>query len=361
MRLFLCVSALGALFALAVPAGEAATLIGPGSDYCSNGNFDSVGGERLNVSQIATNLSAGWYNVNDFSYACTVAGGVTPFLAVGTPGSSYTTVWVGATDTAAATGVKTASYGVASQGFQVTAGQNVYAGFYTSDGARVDFVEGSGLTDHNSGGPFTSLAIGDTLSFSNPNLPRTYAYGVDVTKGAHVAATVTADDSYSLYVSTSDSVLGTLIGNGSGWETAETLDFVVPMNQKLYLHVVGANGGEGLAGVIAQLKLSSYIFLETDSTLLVSDTNWAGNTTGYSDALSAASDCGAYGVGPWNTTPGASTFDSSAHWIWAGANPRPAGDTAYLSTSFTIVPEPGMLSLFVCGLLSLLAYAWRRR
>ncbi len=359
MRTITCLLVIVSMLAFASVAS--AVSIGPGSGYCNGGMADGVG-ERLNISQMYTNLSAGWYSVGNFSYASTSAiGDVTPFLAVGTPGSSYTTVWVGSTVTAGATGVKTTSYDVATQSFQLSSGQNVYAGFYTANGGRVDFVESGSLTDHDNGftGPTTA---GNTVTdFSNPNLLRTYAFGVNATQAAQVTATVTADDSYSLYVSTSDSVLGTLIGNGSGWETAETLDFVVPMNQKLYLHVVGANGGEGLAGVIAQLKLSSYKFLETDSTLLVSDTKWVGNTTGYSDTLSAASDLGAYGVGPWNTTPGASTFDSSAHWIWAGANPRPADDTAYLSTSFTIIPEPGMLSLFVCGLLSLLAYAWRRR
>jgi hypothetical protein len=158
------------------------TVIGPG--FFSNTNAD--GGDRLNIDTgHPLTISAGTYNVDDFSFNGTAATGtVTPFLVRLTGSHTYQTVWVGGAVNDAIGGVSVDPTG----GFTLGASDTLYAGFYTSGGGFVAFsgVGGTGspasfgLTDHDSSftGPTTA---GDTIGgFSNPDLTRQYSFSIGV-------------------------------------------------------------------------------------------------------------------------------------------------------------------------------------
>ena len=183
-----------------------------------------------------------------------------------------------------------------------------------------------------------------------------HQYGVSnefVADTATVKVRVTADDSYKLLVTGIPDLPGCQMGEAGGWGTYEDWQFEVPIGQTMYLHIIGENGSVSPSGIIAQLE-AEFALAETGSLKLCTDATWQGNLTDYGDAMVAVTDLGAYGVGPWGTTPGAEAFDSDAHWIWLGSGNRPAGETVYLTVAFTVTPEPTTALLLVGGLAALL-------
>ena len=188
-----------------------------------------------------------------------------------------------------------------------------------------------------------------------------HQYGVTnelIAETATIKVRATADDSYQLLVSGIPGVRGGVMGSAGDWTNYEDWTFEVPIGQPLILQVIAANGGVSPSGFIAQLE-SEMPLAETGSTLLYTDALlWGGNLTGLGGPMGAVTDLGAYGVGPWGTVPGVGAFDPDAHWIWLGGGNRPAGEVAFLSTQFTVLPEPTTALLLIGGLAAL---ARRRR
>jgi hypothetical protein len=162
------------LLAAAAASAFAANL-GPG--ISSTTGADS--GERLNVDQTFTlSLAAGTYSVTDFSYFSTAAsGGSVPFISSSSVANSYDLVWIGAP----LTGTLNATMSINPAGyFTLAAPATVYGGFYNTAGGRVAFnTVGGQSVDHD--GVFTVPRGGiATTDFSNPDLGRTYAFGISV-------------------------------------------------------------------------------------------------------------------------------------------------------------------------------------
>jgi PEP-CTERM motif len=160
-----------------------------------------------------------------------------------------------------------------------------------------------------------------------------------------------------LYISTSDAVLGTLVGTGNNWQVTYSLNATLTPGVTNYLHIVATDSGAP-AGFLGEFALSdnSFQFANGTQNLLTSTADWNVSTTGFGGSYATGIDLGANGVGPWGTRP---NIDANAHWIW---EPVACGScTVFFETAITsnvsATPEPGTPVLLAAGL----ALLWRRR
>jgi hypothetical protein len=173
-------------------AGASGAQVGPGIDI-PNETIDTVNtGGRINVDQgNPLNLPAGTYLITTFSYDAGTTGDVTPFLAVSANGSDptdlYTAVAVGQTvNVVTPLTDQTVPFG-GSATFTLNAPRVVYAGIASSLQNPV-FLDNNtpGLnTDHEGTmAPSYDVAVGGQVppdgAFSNVNLPRSYAFSINV-------------------------------------------------------------------------------------------------------------------------------------------------------------------------------------
>jgi hypothetical protein len=200
-----------------------------------------------------------------------------------------------------------------------------------------------------------------------------------------LSGSFTADNYIYVYLSTSASQLGTLIGSGGSWSSTF---YVTPTSLNAgttyYLNVEAINGDSGsysAGGFIGDFSLSGgAIFSNGSSELLTSGSGWLG---GYNDSNNSFAQQpwvqptgsvlveGANGVGPWGTVSGVS---AAADWIWSADLRSDNGSTAPgnqcasctvdFQTSFSTaaaVPEPASALLFAGGVAGLAALRARRK
>jgi hypothetical protein len=204
---------------------------------------------------------------------------------------------------------------------------------------------------------------------------------------------LTADNAFALYVSSSDSTLGTRIftdlgGTAGQWATPFSGSFGLSGNAPDYVHVIGFNytlsnglwtspgtingGGDNPNAFIGSLNISGsgYVFAANGSTSLITAPGmWSGimvpppspdipiagpfsSNPGWLTPNGPVADYGMNGVGPWGTVGG---IDPTAHWIWSIPD---NGEYADFSTEIIRqgsqfgppTPLPGALPLFAGGL-----------
>lgn len=190
-----------------------------------------------------------------------------------------------------------------------------------------------------------------------------------------ISGTVTVDNAFYLYISTSDSTLGTLLTSGNNWGSPMAFGpLTLTPGTTYYLHIEGIDygGPNGLLGEIT-LSDSSFQFANGTQTLLTDTTNWRGiyNNTNSDPTMVQAwvqpngtvSSYGLNGVPPWGTFSGIS---SNAAWIWPTDSTTCQYCTVDFSTTITYngpssaVPEPSSLMLLASGGLGLLGTIRRR-
>ncbi len=198
--------------------------------------------------------------------------------------------------------------------------------------------------------------------------------------------TLTADNAFQAYLSTSASSLGTLIASGSDWSTSYSFaNVALAAGQTYFLNIEAYNAsgaGTNPGGLIGTLTLSDagFHFANDTQSLQTGAAGWAG---GYNAAGSVAGAwsqsggsvvaLGANGSLPWGTRAG---IDPGAQWIWpADQQSSPQTPTAWggecvdcevnFQTVITPVasapvPEPASFAVFAVAVTGL-GVALRRR
>lgn len=173
------VVALGIALALST-AAHAAT-IGAGTAIPHDAVDTAGANPRTNVGESFTlTLDPGIYYVDDWEYAAGQTGLVTPFVATSTGTNAYNVEAVGDEVNVTSTGIDSADFGN-SNTFIVSSTTTFYAGITNSSGQNPIYLDnGAGTTDHDSS-PDPITAIDQSVTgFSNANLPRTYAFALNV-------------------------------------------------------------------------------------------------------------------------------------------------------------------------------------
>lgn len=183
-----------------------------------------------------------------------------------------------------------------------------------------------------------------------------------------LTGTMTADNLYTVYISTDDTIAGTAFGSNSHWPSNHTYSTNLTAASSYYLHVFAQDTG-GPQMFIGEFNLDDalYAFANGTQTLLTNDTDWQGNSTGFGDAYTGIADLGADGTGPWGWRSG---IDDNARYIWTSSLSNCApynNDCAYFSTRIDYlgggtpsVPEPATGALFAIAFASF-ALARRRK
>ena len=160
-----------------------------------------------------------------------------------------------------------------------------------------------------------------------------------------VTATMTVDNLFSLYLSTSPTEQGTLIGSNSNWPEVTThMGNLVP-GQNYYLHVK-ANDVGGIEMFIGDFTVSgSFQFLNGSQSISTNSANWTYSDTGFGVNPQTPYDLGPTNYNPvWGTTPGIS---AAAKYIWSQVHNTPGYDEVYFSTPITFIGNENETTLTV--------------
>ena len=160
---------------------------------------------------------------------------------------------------------------------------------------------------------------------------------------------ISMDNGYQMYLSTSDSVQGTLVDFGNDWTSTFTNNIGLSGGVTYYLHIYGYDQG-GVAGFLGEFSINggTHVFANGLTTLTTDTANWKANNTGFNGSYGAVTSSGTDGIAPWGDRP---NIVNTATWIWAGNNN--SQDNAFFTTKITAVPEPSSIALLGLALLGL--------
>jgi MSHA biogenesis protein MshQ len=149
------------------------------------------------------------------------------------------------------------------------------------------------------------------------------------------SGSLNVDNQFDAYISTDDSVQGTLIGSGTNWPTTVDISSTLIPGQNYYLHILARDVG-GVAGFLGEFEITGgdHTFSNGLSTLSTNTSNWSVSTTGWSN-YQLVSGYGTNGVSPWGTQ---SAVNSNAVWIWSANND--SDNVNYFSTTISAVLPP---------------------
>ena len=195
-----------------------------------------------------------------------------------------------------------------------------------------------------------------------------------------LSGSLTVDNAFYAYLSTDNTVLGTLVAQGNNWPTVFNFNnFALSSGQTHYLQIEAINYG-GPGAFIGQFSLDDTGFQfsnGTQSLLTANTTDWLSiYNNGNSDPTlqqpwvtptESVVSLGTNGVAPWGTMSG---LDSNAQWIDGSNNGLSTCQSCTVDFSTVITsnsssaPEPGtyglLLSACAAGLLTRLKQLRKR-
>jgi len=230
-----------------------------------------------------------------------------------------------------------------------TAANAMLVAFYTLEAGDQSFSPGLGMSEaydeeeNNNNNGISSMmayvlqasagASGDkqaTASKSNDDAIGHLVALNEGNSGTSLTGSLNVDNTFIAYISTDDSVQGTLIGSGNDWPTTVDIATTLTVGQDYFLHIYATDVG-GVAGFLGDFELTGidHVFSNGLTTLNTNTSNWSVNTSDWNN-YQTASGYGLNGVSPWGTRSG---VDSNAEWIWSSDN---LGDNInYFSTKIS--------------------------
>ena len=169
-----------------------------------------------------------------------------------------------------------------------------------------------------------------------------------------ISANLTADDSFSLFISTDDSLPGTLACSGTPWFVNHSCGptALIP-GVTNYVHVQANDLFGAPSGFIGTFTLSDSLFQFSNGTqtLSTNTVDWVVRVGSFADADLTPISYGSNGVPPWFFRPGIS---ADAQWLWEASGDGCSQCTRFFSTEITptdvaAVPEPSTLTLLGLG------------
>ena len=163
-----------------------------------------------------------------------------------------------------------------------------------------------------------------------------------------LSGNLTADDAFTVYLSTDDSIAGTPLVSGSFWPSAQSFSTALTPGNTYYLHIAAKDVFGAPSAFLGSFSLSdtNFTFANETQTLVSNSVDWKVNATGFGLAYNTPYDgFGANGIGPWGTM---SSIASDARWIWTG--PSGTVGKAYFTATITAVPEPETYVMLLAGL-----------
>jgi len=211
---------------------------------------------------------------------------------------------------------------------------------------------------------------------------------------------LTADDAFALYISTSNSTLGTIVADGNYWPSTYNFTTTLSTGSTYYLHVIADNNlyygtshsspvnADGLLGQF-NLNGTGFEFANGTQQLLSNTSSWAaganvgteqlldpnGSVKGSSVGSSVTTWIAPTGTplnegtnaGPsyWSENYSGATHPliaSSADWIWSSTDPSgEAFFSAEIDPISSAVPESSTWAMMVLGFAGVGFIAYRRR
>jgi hypothetical protein len=164
-------------------------------------------------------------------------------------------------------------------------------------------------------------------------------------------ATMTADNLFTAYVSTSPTLEGTSFLSGANWPQTFQGSTVLTDAGTYYLHIIATDQGAPMMLIgLFTLDSTDATFANGTQSIVTDSVDWSVSDTGLGVGVVAPIDLGANGTSPWGNF---ALMGPEAHFIWHPNLPA----TAYFSTTITVVPAPAALVSFA----SLGLIAMRRR
>jgi PEP-CTERM motif len=194
--------------------------------------------------------------------------------------------------------------------------------------------------------------------------------GITQSQAAVVTGNMTADNEFSVYLSSNDSTLGTLLTSGNNWETTYALSGTLAAGTN-YLHIVAQNFfGPATSGnpdaIIGSFSLTgNYRFANGTQSLLTNGTDWRADDTAVVTPWAAPAGTPVVfstNAGPniWTNVSGGTRpgIPLNAEWIWS--QPDVTG-IAFFSTTISAVPEPSTWAMMILGFFGVGFMAYRRK